>query len=46
MCSVMFITYLIRKNFQGVLYAMFEYFSICSNLYQPVVLTHLLLLLH
>ena len=42
----MLFTYLIRQNFQDVLYAMFKYFSNGSNLYPLVVLTHIVHLLH
>ena len=36
----MLFTYVIRKNFQCVLYAMFKYFLNGSNLNPLVVLTH------
>ena len=42
----MLFTYLRRKNFKGVLYAMFVYFLNGINLYPLVVLTHIVLLLH
>ena len=42
----MLFAYLIRKNFQGPLDAMFKYFSNGSNLNLQVVLAHIVLLLH
>ena len=40
----MLFTYLIRKNVQGVLYAMFKYLKNSSNSSPLVVLTHIVLL--